>query len=102
MGAHGHQGLIGVVMRNLESPICFLFEVKEPVGQYAHRFQGIAHLIRYSAEVLADHEAPVSLAFQGQDSQKVLKGVTNIGPFRRLAFLRHPEEPHESHHMVNP
>ena len=41
---------------------------------------------------LADHQAPISAAFQGEDSEKIVERVFDVGPCRGGLTGRHPKK----------
>ena len=78
-----------------------MFEVQQAVRQHAEAAQRLAHCIGHGAQVFADHQAAVALAFQRHDGEHLIDRVVHVGAALRGAAGRDPEQAHEPHHVVD-
>ena len=52
----------------------------------------VAHLVGHGAEVLADHQALVAVAFQREQAQQVVERIAHVGAVPREQPARDPEQ----------
>lgn len=67
-------------------------EEQHPVGKNICCRHVLAEAFRHGAEVLAHHQAALTMAFKRQDSEEVVRGIAHISAGARLLALRHPVE----------
>ena len=89
-----------ILVRPLE-PVAVLFEIEHLVGQDVHRRHPLAKSVRHRAQILADDQASVAVALQGEDAQQVLERILHIAAGRRRIAARNPEQVHEAHGMID-
>ena len=101
VGAHGRQRGLRVVRRRPEAAVGVVFEHQWPVAQHAGSGQRRAQGVRHRAQVLADHQALVALAFQCQDAQQVAERIGHVGAIGGAGSGGHPPQAHQAHDVVD-
>ena len=101
MRGQTRQCLMRILFRHLETRAVAL-EPQYPIGQHAGCGQPTAQALGNGAEILADDQAAVALAFDGGDGKKRFQGKLDISAEPPLGAFGHPELPRESQHMIDP
>jgi len=101
VGAGGDKRLARHVGGETKLAVRVAFEHQWMVGQHAGFEQTLAETVRHGAQVFADHQALMVQAFTGDQAEQVVKRVMHIGAFGGRRVGRHPEQPHQTHHMVD-
>ena len=87
---HGQsQGRVGFRRHELAG-LDVLLEEQHAVGEDIRRRHALAEALRHRAEVLADDEAAVPLAFEGENSDQIVERILDIGAFRRVSVPAAP------------
>ncbi len=99
--AHGHQRMARVLARGLEITVGPALEIQEAVRMNLGAGQCRAHLVGHGAEVFTDHHAMVALALQCDDGHHLVQRVVHVGAIACAMAFGHPEQTHQTHHMVD-
>jgi hypothetical protein len=101
VGADRHHRLARPGRRRPEGTVGLALEVQQPVRLHAAAAHGVAHGVRHGAQVLADHQAAMALAFQGQDGHQLVDRIGHVAAVARRAGGGDPEQAHQHHHVVD-
>ena len=102
VGAHGGQRAARPALGRPETAfVPELFEIEGAVGQQAMALHRGGHLGGHDAQVLADDDAVVALAFQADQAQQFVERVGHVGALQRIGARHHPEQAHQAHHVVD-
>ena len=101
MGADAHQRLIRKTGRHQEVAVVLAREEQRPVGEHAQRLESRAQAVGHGAQILADDQAAVALALQGEDAEQVVERIGDVGALGRRCARRHPEQAGQVHHVVD-
>ena len=71
------------------------------VRQHAGCCERGSHPGRDRPQVLADNQTAIALAFERHDAQKLGKRIRDVGAIDRHRSLRHPEQSHQRHDMID-
>ena len=72
-----------VVVGRHQAAVLVPLEEQDPVAQHAGLGHALAEAGRHGAQVLADDEAAMTLALEGQDAQQVVERVGDVGALGR-------------------
>ncbi len=101
MRACRNQSLLRHLGRQAEIAVLAALEHQRVIREHAAFGEARAEAVGHGAEILADHQAAVALAFECDDAEHVLEGVMHIGAFSGGDARRYPEHAHQAHHMVD-
>ncbi len=99
MGCKSSDGLLRVFGCGAKV-IAVALKQDEAVAEYAEVIESLAEVIGHGAQVFADDDKAAALTFEGQDTQKIVEIITDIGTIASAHAVGNPVQTGEPHDMV--